>query len=193
MRKTTAPAHSHSPSVQDMDWAKSILASHNIILRYYPTNAEIAEFRVVSVSPPGEMAPACVGSSAISFESLKAAHFPSFLAPADHYALFAHNHTCSVQTDCSACPVNEHTIESPRPDSTGVALKPGRDFIVSFGYFNDIGAPASGMWNTGSFLHQLGHNMGLGHGGGDNLDGKPNYISVMNTNYERGIPLLAFS
>lgn len=190
MRKSAAPAHSHMPSAEDMDWARRILANHNIVLRYYPTNDEIAEIPVVSVSPPGELLSACAGSNAVSFTTLKAAHFPPFLAPAYHYALFGHSHTCSVHTDCSSCPANEHTVEAAKPDSTGVAVMPGRDLIVSFGYWNDIGAPVTGMWITGSFLHQLGHNMGLGNGGGDNLDGKPNYISVMNSSYATGIPLM---
>jgi hypothetical protein len=190
MRKASSPAHSHMPSAEDMDWARSILASHDILLRYYPTNDEIAEVRVVSVSPPDHLVPACVGGSAISFSTLKAAHFPSFLAPAYHYGIFAHNHTCGIGGDCSACPANEHTIEVPAWDSTGVAIMPGKDFIVSFGYWNDIGAPASGLWITAGFLHQLGHNMGLGNGGGDNLDRKPNYISVMNSSYAFGIPIV---
>src|SRR5262249_18061817 len=33
------------------------------------------------------------------------------------------------------------------------------------------------------FMHELGHNMGLGHGGGDGVNRKPNYYSVMNYNY----------
>jgi hypothetical protein len=190
MRKTGALTHSHSPTVEDMDLAKTILAGHNIILRYYPTHDEIAEIRVVSLAAPGELVTDCVGGSAISFTTLKPPHFPSFLAPAYHYALFAHNHTCSVQTDCSACPGYGQTVEELRPDSAGVALMPGRDSIVSFGYWNDIGAPVTGMWITASFLHQLGHNMGLGNGGGDNLDRKPNYISLMNTSYAFGIPIV---
>ena len=31
-----------------------------------------------------------------------------------------------------------------------------------------------------TFMHELGHNLGLGHGGGDNVNCKPNYASVMN-------------
>ncbi len=29
-------------------------------------------------------------------------------------------------------------------------------------------------------MHELGHNLGLGHGGGDEVMNKPNYLSVMN-------------
>jgi probable HAF family extracellular repeat protein len=33
---------------------------------------------------------------------------------------------------------------------------------------------------AGTFMHELGHTLGLRHGGGDDTNGKPNYISVMN-------------
>ncbi|WP_165960874.1 aegerolysin family protein [Actinocrispum wychmicini] len=32
-------------------------------------------------------------------------------------------------------------------------------------------------------MHELGHDLGLGHGGFEGLDGKPNYISIMNMAY----------
>ncbi len=42
-------------------------------------------------------------------------------------------------------------------------------------------------------LHEIGHTMGLGHGGGDDSDGKPNYVSVMNSldrsAYDEGVPI----
>lgn len=33
------------------------------------------------------------------------------------------------------------------------------------------------------FMHELGHNLGLRHGGGDDIQNKPNYLSVMNYMY----------
>jgi uncharacterized repeat protein (TIGR01451 family) len=39
-----------------------------------------------------------------------------------------------------------------------------------------------GTWDqqAGVILHELGHTLGLGHGGGDSVNRKPNYLSVMN-------------
>jgi len=38
-------------------------------------------------------------------------------------------------------------------------------------------------------MHELGHNLGLRHGGGDNLNYKPNYLSVMNYFFQlSGVP-----
>lgn len=36
---------------------------------------------------------------------------------------------------------------------------------------------------AGILMHELGHNLGLPHGGGDNDNYKPNYLSIMNYNY----------
>lgn len=37
-------------------------------------------------------------------------------------------------------------------------------------------------------MHELGHNLGLGHGGSDHVNGKPNYFSVMNYDHQFGLP-----
>ncbi|MGI5292927.1 hypothetical protein ACQEVF_57785 [Nonomuraea polychroma] len=82
------------------------------------------------------------------------------------------------------------------PDSSGMAELDERgsnDFVVSLGGFtpqliNDLGGQAAAEQAT--FLHELGHTLGLGHGGRmDNGDldlknCKPNYLSVMNYLYQ---------
>ena len=40
-----------------------------------------------------------------------------------------------------------------------------------------------------TFVHELGHNLGLRHGGADNVNHKPNQHSVMNYAFSSGIPL----
>ncbi len=37
---------------------------------------------------------------------------------------------------------------------------------------------------AGTFMHELGHTLCLKHGGGDNLNCKPNYYSVMNYTWQ---------
>ena len=37
---------------------------------------------------------------------------------------------------------------------------------------------------AGTLMHELGHNLGLHHGGDDDLLNKPNYLSVMNYNFQ---------
>ncbi len=57
----------------------------------------------------------------------------------------------------------------------GLAERPGNDAIV---YSTD---PAY-------LVHELGHNLNLRHGGGDGINNKPNYVSIMNYNYGLDIP-----
>lgn len=51
----------------------------------------------------------------------------------------------------------------------------------------DVGVDEDGGFSIGSLnqlagtlMHELGHNLNLGHGGGDGLNNKPNYLSTMN-------------
>jgi uncharacterized repeat protein (TIGR01451 family) len=42
---------------------------------------------------------------------------------------------------------------------------------------------------AGTFMHEFGHALGLGHGGGDSQNNKPNYLSVMNYSFQScGVP-----
>jgi hypothetical protein len=56
------------------------------------------------------------------------------------------------------------------------------DFFVSLGSFrNYMNIPEKRiMLESGTFMHELGHTLGLRHGGGDGINYKPNYYSVMN-------------
>lgn len=57
--------------------------------------------------------------------------------------------------------------------SSGIGETFGNDFAVTLpnGTIDQIAA---------TFMHELGHNLGLQHGGGDGTNCKPNYVSVMN-------------
>ena len=73
---------------------------------------------------------------------------------------------------------------------SGCAEVLGNDFVVSLGSF------PSGPWSThkngtteqyaGTWMHEFGHTLGLRHGGGDNFNCKPNYLSIMS--YSRQFP-----
>jgi hypothetical protein len=72
--------------------------------------------------------------------------------------------------------------------STGLAKSiPGDEFLVSLGSVLGPGGVPNGWADdqVGTFMHELGHNLGLGHGGSDNRDYKPNYLSVMNRMFQR--------
>lgn len=94
-----------------------------------------------------------------------------------HYAVFAH--TFNNQPNSGI--------------SRGI---PGMDFIISLGHnswppgrvsvnqLHNVGSPAL---QEGTLMHEFGHNLGLSHGGGDHINNKPNYFSVMN--YELQMPI----
>jgi hypothetical protein len=64
---------------------------------------------------------------------------------------------------------------------SGIAELPGDDLLMTLGTADVPGGTADEQ--AGTFMHQLGHTLGLQHGGGDNIDFKPNYFSVMNDHW----------
>ncbi|MEP6539877.1 MAG: DUF4114 domain-containing protein, partial [Bryobacteraceae bacterium] len=65
--------------------------------------------------------------------------------------------------------------------SSGVAEIFGNDLIVSLGLWTDFGTRKE---QAGTLMHEFGHTLGLGHGGGDGVNNKPNYLSVMSYAYQ---------
>jgi hypothetical protein len=85
-----------------------------------------------------------------------------------HYAIFGH----SPYPDNTTTPLWEDTI-------SGYGEMPGNDFMVTLGEW-DFTADEQ----EGTFMHELGHTLGLDHGGGDSMNYKPNYLSVMNYTFQ---------
>jgi hypothetical protein len=145
------------------------------------------------------------GLYAESLYDLKARSFDPRLLLSHHYAVFAHDSSCDTNAHCLSCKTTQNPDGTTKPSSvpnaqkSGVAEFYGNDFIVSLGSFiNEVGN-LPGVFPIGStFMHELGHNLGLHHGGGflsdktfeDEPEFKPNYLSVMNYNYQTlGIPI----
>lgn len=65
---------------------------------------------------------------------------------------------------------------SATSSSSGRAER-GNDFVVSLGSFtSQVGTDPQ---QAGTFMHELGHNLGLRHGGVDGKNCKPNHLSIM--------------
>jgi hypothetical protein len=135
------------------------------------------------------------------FDSIKAANFGTAAerASADwaaikaakqvsfHYALFAHQ-------------FSEDPADTIGRANSGLARIGGSDLLVTLGGSGfgetvvSLGGGLFGIHTVGTrdeqastFMHELGHNLGLGHGGGDHVNCKPNYLSIMS--YSRNLPI----
>jgi hypothetical protein len=193
--------------------------SHLLSLRTLDQMTDGCEGGSVSLGTAG------IGQYAESFFDLKAKSFDQRQRSAYHYVIFGHYSGCDSFEHCAAdghtgaCPV----ILAPNACTTAVFGQSGyseingNDFIVSLGRnINDFegflnnkppGNLTIGQLMTGgTFMHELGHNLGLRHGGGassgpdpnscvppDCEDGctipaapnfKPNFLSVMNYRYQ---------
>lgn len=72
--------------------------------------------------------------------------------------------------------------------SSGQAALPGDTLMVAMG--KTYWSSATEDMKASTFVHELGHNLGLHHGGSDDLNYKPNYLSNMNYRYQMsGVPL----
>jgi hypothetical protein len=89
-----------------------------------------------------------------------------------HYAVFAHKLVGDTPGTTS--------------NSSGCSHIGGSDVVVTLGSFastlvaNVIHNRGTTDQQGGTLMHELGHNLGLRHGGSDNVNCKPNYLSVMN-------------
>ncbi len=94
-----------------------------------------------------------------TFETVRANHFSATRVPYFHYSLWVHDLASGSSV-------------------SGIGELFGQNFIVSLGkWTNHVGTVDE---QAGTFMHELGHNLGLDHGGADSVNNKPNYISVMN-------------
>ncbi|MGD9092613.1 MAG: choice-of-anchor L domain-containing protein, partial [Anaerolineales bacterium] len=120
----------------------------------------------------------CSGSnlSWSGFDTVKNANFNEEREAVFHYNIWAHS-MCSTKSGTSGISRN----------GSGADFGDGAsDFLVSLGGWS--GQTGTEDQQAGTFMHELGHNLGLRHGGPDHRQWKPNYLSVMNYAFQtRGL------
>lgn len=172
-----ADGHSHAPDPAGIAEVVSAFRAHGIQLHIDPKHDAIPEKLLT-------FGGGCPSQYAYDYWSQQLGGAADFYdleqqysshRPGGHYAIFGHYYCESL-------------------GSSGIAELPGNDFIVTLGpaytwvgpYFtHDEFVTAE----AGTLMHELGHNLGLWHGGFENQNDKPNYLSVMSYTFQFiGIP-----
>ncbi|EPX62952.1 hypothetical protein D187_006362 [Cystobacter fuscus DSM 2262] len=112
------------------------------------------------------------GGEAASVYELKSANMDVARRSAFHYCVFGSTQSLNGSAGIS-----------------GIAERLGNDLLVTLGAFKlstDTAAQRNVLINyqAATLMHELGHNLGLRHGGNVDANYKPNYLSVMNYMYQ---------
>jgi hypothetical protein len=148
---------SHMPDMTALGWIQAAFAAQGITLHVNVDQALPHQTVLGTGSSAGTYDWSAVDAIKTQIGTGGVEHFSEAKSLAIRYCIFAH--------------------EISTGDS-GVARAGGSDFIVSLGAFT--GEISDQYDQAGTFMHELGHVLGLLHGGADDLNNKPNYLSVMN-------------
>jgi hypothetical protein len=172
------------PRIQAIDRVVAVFARHGIHLHVdagdrFASSFDPARYNLgqpvavvpflpcIAFSAP---APGCSGD----FVEVKAGHMELARRSIFHYALFG----TSQRSDGAAGP-------------SGCAAMAGGNLLVTLGGWG-LGGEGTAAQNVlvnfqaATLLHELGHNLGLAHGGDGSVNDKPNYLSTMNYLYQLG-------
>lgn len=120
------------------------------------------------------------------FDVIKSQYFTPTNRATHHYCLFVKDYAAYDQ-DGNLTGSSGLSRNSESAFSAGAS-----DFIVSLGGNGWWNKPKSATYKwtqAGTFVHELGHNLGLKHGGSDHVSYKPNHLSVMSYAFQTdGIP-----
>lgn len=111
-------------------------------------------------------------------DTIKASHLTPGRAAVFHYNLWVHS-LCAEKSGTSG--ISRNATGTDAEFRTGAS-----DFIVSLGGWD--GSRGTTNQQAGTFMHEMGHNLGLRHGGDDHVNWKPNHLSIMTyANQTRGL------
>jgi hypothetical protein len=165
------------PQEEALDKVKTAFANEGYAV-HFDTGTLYANYNLSNTSHSRPYASSItLGSGAASdIYKYKADYFPIERKWIFHYAFFG-----SVQAGAYA-------------GSSGLAEYLGNDLLITLGGYglNRNNANSTNLlinYQASTFMHELGHNLGLLHGGNSNDNYKPNYMSIMNYMYQLdGLP-----
>ena len=103
------------------------------------------------------------------------------------YCIFGHNYEYTTYSGVSELPGNDFMVTLRAGENLATRILRGMDF---YDVVLERGAKYGGTFNdswadmqAGIFMHELGHTLGLRHGGFEDENFKPNYLSVMNYSF----------
>lgn len=162
---TDCVAHTHKPTIVALEQLRQIFAVAPVpnpngqsginVINDIGQGGQLTGANIIAI-PNGTIQGDVFGAD---FASYKSANFSPNRLGYFHYAIHAHRYTAN-------------------PGSSGYAELVGDDFIVTL----QCAAFNSNVLNT--TMHELGHNLGLLHGGDSSCNRKPNYNSIMNFSFQ---------
>ena len=152
-----ASGHSHRPSPAVLDRMAEVFAGAGYTVVFELSDAIPHQDVLAVVNKP---------SSSPAVQTLMNQYFDHAGDSRWYYSLWAHN----------------YSYNGAFTSSSGIADLPGRVSMVTLGSFaNSVGSFSN---QVGTMIHEFGHNLGQRHGGADDENWKPNYLSVMNYFYQ---------
>lgn len=166
------------PQREALDKVRAALLTHNVALHFDVGSLYAASFDPASYNlGGGDVVPFAKGVTIgdeprlADIYDYKAEHMEAPRRSLFYYMLFA----WSQEVDGSG-------------GSSGIGERPGNDSIITLGGWGlDTGSAQRKSllvnYQAATMMHELGHNLSLRHGGNDDVNYKPNYVSVMNYMY----------
>ena len=177
-----------APDPEAIDTVVAAFRRRGINLVIDPRHTEIPYTEKLFMSPFGGTlyfnGSPCPITLCVNFYDLKARYFQPHGNQQWHYAIFGD--------------LGYNIFGGPDPVRvTGLAELDGSNFLVTFPHElrrHCLAHAPSDVCNdrvAAIFMHELGHNFGLRHGGDEEQNYKTNYMSVMNYQFAGGIPYMA--
>lgn len=144
--------HTHKPNQSEIDAVVQMFACQGYTLNVV-IDDQIPHYDVMVRDPT------CLiffeyNAEPNTFGALKAEYFDNAFTPGWHYAIFGHDY------EGANCQVT---------GSSGLAERPGNDFVVTLGQFS--GQAGTPFDRAATFAHEFGHNLGLDHCGNNDPGG----------------------